>query len=63
LLLCKLSTSLSKVVLGGNDVMVNSEIWDKVILIVLIHISLELLISSGLSFEATWEVSTVACWD
>jgi hypothetical protein len=62
-LLSELTTSILEVVLGGNNVVINTEIWDEVILIVLIHIGLELLISSGLSFEALGEVSGVASWD
>jgi hypothetical protein len=57
LLLSKLSTSLSKVVLGGNNVMINTKVWNEVVFVVLIHISLELLVSSGLGFQAFWEVS------
>jgi len=40
--------------------MVDSKVWNEVILVVLIHISLELLVSSSLGLEASWEVSTVA---
>ena len=58
--LCKLSSSLSEVVLGGNDVVVDSKVWNEVVLVVFIHISLELLVSSGLGLEASGEVSTVA---
>jgi hypothetical protein len=60
LFLSKLSTSLSEVVLGGNDVVVDSKVWNEVVLVVFIHISLELLVSSGLGLEASGEVSTVA---
>jgi len=59
LFLSKLSTSLSEVVLGGNDVMVDSKVWNEVVLVMFIHISLELLVSCSLSLEASWEVSTV----
>jgi len=60
LFLSKLSTSLSEVVLGGNDVMVDSKVWNEVILVMLIHISLELLVSSSLCLEASGEIGTVA---
>jgi hypothetical protein len=55
--LCEFSTGLSVVVLSGNDVMINSEIWDEIVFVMLIHISLELLISGSLCLEAFWEVS------
>jgi hypothetical protein len=57
LLLSKLSTSLSKVVLGGNNVMINTKVWNEVVFVVLVHISLELLVSGSLGFQAFWEVS------
>jgi len=60
LFLSKLSSSLSEVVLCGNDVVVDSKVWNEVVLVVFIHISLELLVSSGLGLEASGEVSTVA---
>jgi hypothetical protein len=63
LLLSKLSTGLLKVVLSGNNVMINSKVWNEVVFVMLIHISLEFLISSSLSFQASWEVSTVASWN
>jgi hypothetical protein len=59
----KLSTGFLKVVLGCDNIVIDTEIWNKVVLIVLIHVSLELLIGSGLSLEAFWEVSTIAGWD
>jgi hypothetical protein len=61
--LCEFSTGLSEVILGGNDVMVNSKIWNEVIFVMFVHVSLELLVSSSLCLEATWEVSTIASWD
>jgi hypothetical protein len=39
--------------------MVDSKVWNEVVFIVLIHISLELLVSCSLGLEASWEVSTV----
>jgi len=42
-LLSKLSSGVLEVVLGGDDIMVNSEIWDEVVFVVLVHVSLELL--------------------
>jgi hypothetical protein len=57
LFLSKLSTSLSKVILGGNNVMINTKVWNEVVFVVLIHISLELLVSGSLGFQAFWEVS------
>ena len=60
LFLSKLSSSLSEVVLGSDNIMVDSEVWNEVVLVVFIHISLELLVSSGLGLEASGEVSTVA---
>jgi len=63
LLLSKLSTGLLEVVLGGDNIMINTEVWYKVVFVVLVHISLKLLVSGGLCLEAFWEVSTVASWD
>jgi hypothetical protein len=59
----KLSTCLLEVVLCGDDIMVNSEVWNEVIFIMLVHISLELLVSSSLSLQTSWEVSRVASRD
>jgi hypothetical protein len=63
LFLSKLSTGLLEVVLSGDNVVINTEVWNKVILIVFVHIGLEFLIGSSLGFQASWEVSTVASWD
>jgi hypothetical protein len=63
LFLSKLTTGLSEVVLGGDDIMVNTEVWNEIVLIVLIHVGLKLLIGGSLGLQAFWEVSTVACWD
>jgi len=63
LFLSKLSSCFFEVILSSDDIMINTEVWNKVVLIVFIHISLELLIGGGLSFEALWEVSTIACWN
>ena len=63
MLLSKLSTSILVVALGGDNVMVNTKVWDKVILWVLVHVFLELLVSSSLGLQTFWEVSTVASWD
>jgi hypothetical protein len=53
----KLSTGLLKVVLGGNNVMINTKVWNEVVFVMLVHISLELLVGSSLSFQASWEIS------
>jgi hypothetical protein len=53
----KLSSSFSVVILSGDDIVINTEVWNKVVLVVLIHICLEFLISSGLSLQAFWEIS------
>ena len=53
-----------EVVLGGDYIMINSEVWDKIILIVLIHVCLEFLRSSCLGFSnAFWECVRIASWD
>jgi hypothetical protein len=57
LLLDKLSASLSVVVLCGDDIVINSKVWHKVVLVVFVHISLELLWSSGFGLQTFWEVS------
>jgi hypothetical protein len=57
------SLCVLKIVLSSDNVMVNTKIWNKVVLIVFIHVSLELLVSCGFSLQAFWEISTVACWD
>jgi hypothetical protein len=62
-LLSKLSTCLLKVVLGGDDVVINSKVWNEIVFIMLVHVSLEFLVSSGLGLQTSWEVSTVASWD
>ena len=62
-LLGKLSSGILVVLVGGDDIMVNTEVWNKVILWMLVHVLLELLISCGLGLKATWEVGRVACWD
>jgi hypothetical protein len=59
----KLSTGLLEVVLGGNNVMINTKVWDEVVFVMLVHISLELLVGSSLSLQTSWEVSRVASWD
>jgi hypothetical protein len=59
----ELSTSLLEVVLGGDNVMIDSKVWYKIVFVVLVHIGLKFLISGSLGFEAFWEVSTVASWD
>jgi hypothetical protein len=61
--LSKLSTSIFEVILSGDDIVVNSKVWNEIVLVVLIHICLELLIGSSLSFQAFWEVGRVASWD
>jgi len=52
--------SISEVALSVEDVSVNTKVWNKVVFVVLVHISLKLLVSGGLCLEAFWEVSTVA---
>merc|ERR1711935_229307 len=63
LLLGELSSSSLEVVLCGNDIMVNTEVWNEVVLIVFVHVSLELLVSSSLGFKASWETRTITSWD
>jgi hypothetical protein len=63
LLLGKFTTSLLEVVLGGDDIVVDTEVWYEIVLIMLVHIGLELLVSSGLGLQAFWEISRVASWD
>jgi hypothetical protein len=59
----KLTTSLLEVVLGGDNIMVDSEVWNEVVFVMLIHVGLELLVSGSLSLKAFWEIGTVASWD
>jgi energy-converting hydrogenase Eha subunit C len=61
--LCEFSTGLLEVVLGGNDVMVNTKVWHKVVFVMLVHISLELLVGGSLGLQAFWEDRRVASWD
>jgi hypothetical protein len=61
--LCEFSTGLLEVVLGGNDVMVYTKVWNEVVFVMLVHISLELLVGGSLGLQAFWEVSRVASWD
>jgi hypothetical protein len=63
LLLGKLSSGFLKVILSGNNIMVNTEVWNEIVLIVFVHVSLEFLISSCLGLEALREISTVTGWD
>ena len=63
LLLSKLSTSLSIVILSGDNVVINTKVWYEVVFIMLVHIGLEFLISSSFGLQAFWEVGTIACWD
>jgi energy-converting hydrogenase Eha subunit C len=63
LLLGKLSTCLLEVILGGDNVMIDSKVWNKVVLIMLIHIGLKLLWSCCFGLEAFWEVSTITSRD
>jgi hypothetical protein len=53
--LCEFSTGLLEVVLGGDNVMIDTKVWDEVVFVMLVHIGLELLIGSGLGSEAFWE--------
>jgi hypothetical protein len=55
--LCEFSAGLLEVVLGSDNIMINTEVWYKVIFVMFIHISLELLIGSSLGLKAFWEVS------
>jgi hypothetical protein len=57
LFLSKLSSSLLEVILSGDDVVINSKVWDEVVFVVLVHISLKFLVSGSLCFEAFWEIS------
>lgn len=57
LFLSKLSSGLLEVVLSCDDVMINSKVWNEIVFVVLVHVGLELLVSSGLGFQAFWEVS------
>ena len=59
-LLCKLSTGIFVVLLGCNDVMVHTEVWDEIILWMLVHVLLELMFSSSLS---ALSFVRVECWD
>jgi len=54
-LLSKLSSGILEIVLSGDNIVVNTEVRDEVILIMLVHVSLELLVGSSLGFEAFWE--------
>jgi hypothetical protein len=51
------SSSFLKVILSSDDIVIDSEVWNEVILIMFIHISLELLVSSSFGLEALWEIS------
>jgi hypothetical protein len=53
----KLSTCLFKVVLCGDDVMVNSKVGDEIVFVMFVHVSLELLVSGSLGFQASWKIS------
>jgi len=53
--LCEFATGFLEVVLGGDDIMVDTEVWDEIVLGVYIHISLKFLGSCGLSLQTSWE--------
>jgi hypothetical protein len=57
LFLGELSSSFLEIVLCCDDVMINSEVWNEVVFVVLVHVSLKFLIGSSLSLQAFWEVS------
>jgi len=59
----KFSSGILVVLVSGDDIMVDTKVWNEVVLWMLIHILLELLISGSLGLKATWEVGRVACWD
>ena len=53
--------SIYKVALGSDNIMINSEIWNKVVFVMVITVSLELLRSSSFGFSHTfWESIWVA---
>ena len=43
-----MSDEFSVVGLGGNDIVINTEVWNEVVFWVFIHISLEFVIGSSL---------------
>jgi len=63
-LMTEFTFSIFQIALGCDDVMINTEVWDKVVFVMMIHISLKFLWSSSLGFSDTiWEYWWVTCWD
>ena len=63
-LVSKYGLGILQVALGGDDIMVNAEIWDKVVFVVVILISLQFLWGCSLCFSHTfWEYGWIAGWD
>ena len=63
-LVSKCGLGIFQVALGGDDIMVNAEIWDKVVFVVVILISLQFLWGCSLCFSHTfWEYGWIAGWD
>jgi hypothetical protein len=50
------TTGILEVVLGGNDVMINTEVWYEVVFIMFVHIGLKLLVGGSLGLKALREV-------